>query len=122
MTMPEFTDGLCQVVYGKQIILLDYTLFLYSCLLSKDSVFFFLNKMKSTLNVQRFQDIKDVQKNVTAGLKVTQKERFYKCFHQWHHHWTKYLAAKEDSFEGNVRQSAMKSFWELKKRHNLSHF
>jgi len=34
----------------------------------------------------------------------------------------KYLATKEDSFEGNVRQSAMKSFWELKKRHTLSHF
>jgi hypothetical protein len=82
----------------------------------------FFNKIKSTLNVQRFQDMEDVQKNVTAGLKVTQKERFYKYFHQWHHHWTKYLAAKEDSFEDNEQQSAMKTFWELKKRHTLSHY
>ena len=73
MTMTEFTDGLCQAVYGKQILLLDCTLFLYSCLLSNRSVFlggFFKCKIKSTLNVQRFQDIEDVQKNVTAGLKV----------------------------------------------------
>jgi len=87
------------------------------------SLWVLFNKIKSTLNVQRFQDIEDVQENVTAGLKVTQKERFYKCFHQWHHHWTKYLGAKEDSFVGNIQQSAMKSFWELKKkRHTLSNF
>jgi len=36
--------------------------------------FFFFNKRKSTVNVQRFHNIKDVQKNVTAGLKVTQRD------------------------------------------------
>jgi hypothetical protein len=81
-------------------------------LLSND--WYFFTKLKSTLSIQRFQDIEDVQKNVTAGLKVTWKERFYKCFHHWNHHWTKYLAVEGDSFGGNVQQSATKSFWELK--------
>lgn len=77
-------------------------------------LWFLATKLQSTLSIQRFQDIEDIQKNVTAGLKVTWKERFYKCFHHWHHHWIKHLDAEGDSFQGNVQLSAMKSFWVLK--------
>jgi hypothetical protein len=54
-----------------------------------DSNDFWLFPKMSALNGRTFQDIEDIQKNVTTALKAIPQHEFQKYFQQWHHRWTK---------------------------------
>ncbi|GFU61881.1 DDE_3 domain-containing protein [Trichonephila clavipes] len=47
---------------------------------------FLFPRLKSALKVKRFTDITDIQKNVTAELKVIPKELFYRSFQDLYTH------------------------------------
>jgi hypothetical protein len=43
-------------------------------------------EIKSALKGQKFQNIKDMQRNVTTALKVILQQELQNCFHWWQHH------------------------------------
>jgi len=54
----------------------------YSPALSPYDFWLFV-KIKSALKRRRFQDIKNIRKNVTTALKATPQQELQKCFQQW---------------------------------------
>jgi len=53
---------------------------------------------------RRFQDIEDIEKNVTAALKAIPQQEFEKCFQQWQHRWSKCIVAEGEYFEVDSSQ------------------
>jgi hypothetical protein len=58
-------------------------------------------KIKSVLKGRRFQDVEDIQRNVTIALKTIPQHEFQKCFQQWQHRWANFTAAEGEYFEGD---------------------
>jgi hypothetical protein len=47
--------------------------------------FWLFPEIKCALKGPRFQDIEDIQENVTMALEVIPQHEFQKCFQQWQH-------------------------------------
>jgi hypothetical protein len=47
--------------------------------------FWLFPKINSALKRLKFQDIEDIQKNVTTAVKAVPQQEFQKCFQQWQH-------------------------------------
>jgi hypothetical protein len=52
----------------------------------------------------RFQDIEDIQKNVTIALKAFPQQEFQECFQQWQHRWAECIVAQGEYFKGDSSQ------------------
>jgi histone-lysine N-methyltransferase SETMAR len=64
--------------------------------------FWLFTKIKSDLKGRRFQDIEDIQNEVTTAQKNVPQQ--FNSFQQWQHRWAKCIAAQGEYFEGDPYQ------------------
>jgi len=48
---------------------------------------------------RRFDDIEEVQANMTRQMRATKKRDFQRCFRQWQERWNKCIQAQGQYFE-----------------------
>ncbi len=64
------------------------------------SNFFLFRKFKNTLKGHHFQNVEDIQKNLTAALQGIKEEEFSACFKQQKHRTEKCIQSRGNYFDG----------------------
>ncbi len=69
--------------------------------------FYLFCKIKNNLKGHRFQNVEDIQKNLTAAFKGIKEEEFGTCFEQWKQRMKKCIQSRGNYFEGDKLSDAI---------------
>jgi hypothetical protein len=63
--------------------------------------FFLFPRLKSTLKEKRFQDVVEIQLNMTRQLQAIPKQVYQTCTEKWKDRWNRYIQSGGSYFEGD---------------------
>jgi hypothetical protein len=63
--------------------------------------FFLFPRLKSTLKGKRFQEVADMQLNMTRQLQVIPKQAYQTCTEKWKDRWNRCIQSVGPYFEGD---------------------
>jgi hypothetical protein len=63
--------------------------------------FFLFPRVKSTLKEKRFQDVAEIQLNMTQQLQAIPKQAYQTCIEEWKDRWNRCIQSGGSYFEGD---------------------
>jgi hypothetical protein len=63
--------------------------------------FFLFPRLKSTLKGKRFEDVAEIQLNMTRQLQAIPKQAYQTCIEKWKDHWNRCIQSGGSYFEGD---------------------